>query len=167
MIKYCKVNVCLITSGYSEPWVCNFSTHTHSQHQTSCPVLCMFMVLTPDLCTINAFLFNYNYNLSLLRFKDIEDDLFICGFVVLSLLSQFLFYKKNMFLCSDLINSVFLTLSCGLLHLWSHLEGRRRTKSVPLHVGDTQYVYLATRCKSTLPSSQYVKYKILVFLSRP
>lgn len=43
-------------------------------------------------------------------------------------------------LCSDLISSVFPALSCCLLHLWSHPEGRCRTESVPLHVGDTQYV---------------------------
>lgn len=45
-------------------------------------------------------------------------------------------------LCSDLINSVFPALSCCLLHLWSHPEGRCRTESVPLHVGDTRYVHL-------------------------
>lgn len=57
-------------------------------------------------------------------------------------------------LCSDLISSVFPALSWCLLHLWSHSEGWCRTESVPLHVGDTQYVHPAK--SSTHRSLQYI-----------
>lgn len=45
-------------------------------------------------------------------------------------------------LCSDIISSVFPTLTCCLLHFWSHPEGGCRTESVPFNVGGTRYVDL-------------------------
>lgn len=57
--------------------------------------------------------------------------------------SIIMFYKWDVLvllvcLCSDIIISVFPTLTCCLLHIWSHPEGWCRTESVPLNVGDTK-----------------------------
>lgn len=72
-----------------------------------------------------------------------------------------LFVYKIVFECLDLISRVFPALSCCLLHLWSHPEGRCRTESVPLHVGDTWCVHLAIASKQYIHHIYYTTFYIV------
>lgn len=71
----------------------------------------------------------------------LQGRLFIKQKALLYFINQMFFFLL-LWLWSDIIGSVFPTLTCCLLHIWSHPEGGCRTESVPFHVGDTKCVNL-------------------------